>query len=116
MPADEGRTPARWRAGDRTVTEAGIFTTAARKVREETGLLVPAGARMRIVRAIRPISSPHTLNAWTCTYTVHVDLGRAERPALPAGTHGRWVDDGELRDVLPLLWPDHRRGLLATIG
>ncbi len=117
VPADEDRTPAQWRAGDRTVTAGGIVTAAARKVREETGLRVPASARMRIVRAIRPISSPHTLNAWTCIYTVHVDLGPGARPALPGGTGGRWVGVDELHeDVLHRLWPDHRRGLLAALA
>jgi hypothetical protein len=117
VPADEGRTFAQWRAGDRAVTTRGIFTTAARKVRDETGLRVPADARMRVVRAIRPISSPHTLNAWTCTFTVHIALGHGERPALPAGTGGRWVDIDELhQDVLHRLWPDHRRGLLAALA
>ncbi|MBE1496303.1 hypothetical protein H4696_003403 [Amycolatopsis lexingtonensis] len=117
IPADEGRTPAQWRAGDRTVTTRGIFTTAARKVGDETGLRVPVDARMRIVRAVRPISSPHTLNAWTCTFTVHVDLGRSERPALPDSVGDRWVGVDELHeDVLHWLWPDHRRGLLAALA
>jgi hypothetical protein len=117
VPADEGRTVAQWRTGDRAVTAAGIFTTAARKVRDETGLRVPADTRMRIARAIRPVSSPHTLHAWTCTYTVHIDLGQAERPALPADTGGRWVNVDELHQtVLPRLWPDHQRGLLAVVA
>ncbi|WP_370964718.1 hypothetical protein [Amycolatopsis sp. cg9] len=77
---------------------------------------VPVDARMRIVRTIRPISSPHILHAWTCTFTVHIDLGRSERPALPEDAGGCWVGVDELHgDVRHRLWPDHQRGLLAAI-
>lgn len=115
IPADVGRTPAQWRTGDRPLTVDGLLTTAVRKVREETGVVVPRDAEMQIVRAIRPISSPHTLNAWTCTYTVRVALQTSPSPLRvesPVGWHD--VDD-VLDEMLPTMWPDHQRALLAAI-
>jgi hypothetical protein len=116
IPADENRTTAQWRAGDRAVTRDGIRTTAARKVLEETGVPIPRTTAGRIVRAIRPVSSPHTLHAWTCTYTVRVDLGTTAPPRLDPDRGGTWVDVDQLYEtVIPQMWPDHVRGLLAAI-
>jgi hypothetical protein len=116
VPADTGRTLAQWRAGDRMPTRDGITTTAARKITEETGLVVPSAARTRIVRAIRPISSPHTLSAWTTTYTVHVDLGLGgDLPAIDPAAGGQWARlDHVFGDIFPALWPDHARALAAA--
>jgi hypothetical protein len=118
VPADFGRTLAQWRAGDRMPSRDGIAATAARKITEETGFSVPPDARVRIVRAIRPISSPHTLNAWTTTYTVHFDLGLGgSLPAIDPAGGGSWVRlDHGFDDVLPTLWPDHARALAAAVS
>lgn len=79
--------------------------------------MVPAAARMRIVRGIRPISSPHTLHAWTITYTVPVDLRDVESPPFDPELRGTGVDvDSVYGTVLPLMWPDHGRALLAAIA
>ncbi|ONF73964.1 NUDIX domain-containing protein [Amycolatopsis keratiniphila] len=116
LPSDEGRSVAQWRAGDRAVTREGILTTAARKLRDETGFEVPRDVSPRLVRAIRPVSSPHTLNAWTCTYTVHVNLGDGPAPAVNEAAGAYWVTVDQLYDdVLPRMWPDHRRAVLAAI-
>lgn len=116
IPADVGRTTAQWRAGDREVTLDGIVTTAARKVAAETGLVIPREGTARLVRGIRPVSSPHTLHAWTVTYTVHVQLPVQELPALDEATRARWVDVDELYDaMLERMWPDHQRAVAAAI-
>ncbi|WP_410659535.1 hypothetical protein [Amycolatopsis sp. lyj-112] len=103
--------------GDRPLTLDGILATAARKVSAETGVDIPRDATTRIVRAIRPISSPHTLHAWTCTYTVHIALTVSPPPPWTPDVPGAtWHDGDELLDRdLPRLWPDHRRALLAAI-
>lgn len=115
VPADFGRSTEQWRSGDRPTTVAGLHTAAARKVLAETGLTVPRGCDMRIARAIRPVSL-HTLHSWTATYTVHIDLGRETRPALPLVTGGTWVGIDDLSgEVLGRMWPDHRRALIACL-
>ncbi|MDT7783521.1 MAG: hypothetical protein QOF58_1940 [Pseudonocardiales bacterium] len=110
-PADEGRTAASWRDGNRTPTVAGIIATARRKLLEETGLAIPPDSRAEIVRAIRPVSSAHTLNAWTAVYTVRIDLpARANlslRPDLGACWHPLVT--------LGFMWPDHRHALIAAL-
>ncbi|WP_125783327.1 NUDIX hydrolase [Amycolatopsis sp. WAC 01375] len=116
IPSDFGRTASRWRAGDRLPTLDGLIAAGARKLAEETGLVVPGDATVRIVRAIRPISSPHTINAWTTTYTLRVDL-----PTSPSPLHARptvaWHDgDHLLEHGVPGLWPDHRAALRAALG
>ncbi|WP_020421167.1 NUDIX hydrolase [Amycolatopsis sp. ATCC 39116] len=116
IPADVGRTAAQWRVGYRPVTLDGIVTTAARKAEAETGLVIPREVAARLVRGIRPVSSPHTLHAWTVTYTVRVQLPAQGLPALDETTQARWVDVDELYDaVLERMWPDHQRAVAAAI-
>ncbi|QFU87892.1 NUDIX hydrolase [Amycolatopsis sp. YIM 10] len=115
-PADFGRTAAQWRAGDRPVDRDGIIAAGARKTTEETGLAIPNGTYARIVRAIRPVSSPHTLHAWTVTFTVFYQLAETVAPVLDPATGARWVDVDELdAEVMGRLWPDHQRGLEAAL-
>ncbi|GLZ43529.1 NUDIX hydrolase [Actinokineospora sp. NBRC 105648] len=116
LPGDEHRTTAQWRGGDRALTIDGIAAAGARTLRAETGLALPAGTPARIVRAIRPVSSPHTLHAWTCTYTTHAHLPGTP-PALDPATGAWWCDvDGLHRDgIEDRMWPDHRRALAAAI-
>ncbi|MFE5565952.1 NUDIX hydrolase [Amycolatopsis japonica] len=114
-PADFGSTPARWRAGDRAVSLDGLLAAGARKLGEETGVKIPADAEIRVVRAIRPISSPHTLHAWTTTYTLRVDLPTSP-PPLRTGFDATWHDgDHLIVHVLPDLWPDHQAAIRAAI-
>ncbi|OLR94890.1 NUDIX hydrolase [Actinokineospora bangkokensis] len=112
-PADSGLTPADWTVGYRPVTAAGITATAVRELAEETGALVPDGARTRVVREIRPVSSPHTLNAWTVVYTVAVHLPR--RAPLDGGLPASWVPLDALDGVVDRMWPDHRVALAAGV-
>ncbi|QIZ37833.1 hypothetical protein [Saccharopolyspora sp. ASAGF58] len=65
----------------------------------------------RIVRGIRPISSPHTINFWTVTFTVHFHL--ADTTVQP-GPSAALIKTGDLVE-LPI-WPDHRRAIEAAIG
>jgi len=115
IPADEQRTVAQWRAGDRVVTHDGIAAAAARRVAAESGLVLPRWSTPRLVRGIRPVSSPHTMHAWTMTITVHVHLGD-DLPALDTATGAEWVDVDELHDrVLPMMWPDHQAAAEAAL-
>lgn len=111
-PADEGRTPAQWRAGDRPVTVEGIIAAARRKLVDETGLLAPDDSRAEIVRAIRPVSSVHTLNAWTVVYTVRFDLPARTNLTLRPDSTARWFPLA----TLGFMWPDHRAGLVAALA
>ena len=116
IPADFGCSTAQWRAGDRTATIDGLVTAAARKVTEESGLVLPRHVTPWLVRAIRPVSSPHTLHAWTATYTVRIPLPGPDLPALDRATGAEWVHVDQLHvDVLPRMWPDHQRAVLAAI-
>ncbi|WP_344678876.1 NUDIX hydrolase [Saccharopolyspora taberi] len=112
-PSDFGRTVAQWQTGDRPVTAEGIVTGALRRTAAETGLVVPRWATPELVRGIRPVSSVHTLHAWTMTVTVRVHLPGTELPALERATSARWVPD--YATVLDRMWPDHRRALLAAV-
>lgn len=116
IPADAGRSLADWRHGLRPLTRDAIIAAAARKTRDETGLAIGKDAPATIVRAIRPISSPHTLHAWTCTYTVRVDLPDMSGPDLDPATGARWVPVDDLHEqVLGRMWPDHQRAILAAV-
>lgn len=114
-PADFGRTPAQWRAGDRVVTSDGIIAAAARKAAEETGLALPRWPKPRLMRGCRPISSPHTLHFWTATVTVWFDLG-GDPAAVDRSTSARWVIEDDLEDEMRSMWRDHRRALETTLG
>ncbi|ATY17289.1 NUDIX hydrolase (plasmid) [Amycolatopsis sp. AA4] len=116
IPADAGRTPADWRHGLRPLARDSIIAAAARKTRAETGLVVAKNEPATIIRAIRPISRPHTLHAWTCTYTVRIDLAATSRPPLAPSVDARWVSVDDLHEqVLGRMWPDHRRAILAAV-
>uniref|UniRef100_UPI003F4912B8 NUDIX hydrolase n=1 Tax=Amycolatopsis sp. CA-290885 TaxID=3239925 RepID=UPI003F4912B8 len=116
IPQDFGRTTSQWRRGDRPVTTTGIIAAAVRRTSAETGLVVPVATTPRLIRGIRPVSSPHTVHAWTTTITVHIDLGGRELPALDRATTARWVPAEQLHEhVLPRMWPDHRRAVLAAL-
>ncbi|QXV62910.1 NUDIX hydrolase [Amycolatopsis sp. TNS106] len=116
IPADFGRTLSRWRAGDRLPTLDGLIAAGTRKLAEETGLVISGDVTVTIVRAIRPISSPHTINAWTTTYTLRVDLPTSPSP-LTTRPAGAWFNGDQLLEHgLPGLWPDHRAAIRAAIG
>lgn len=112
VPADEARTNAQWRDGDRPATVEGIITAARRKLAEETGLQAPADSHAEIVRAIRPVSSVHTLNAWTVVYTVRFDLPARTNLTLRPDSTARWFPLA----TLGFMWPDHRAGLVAALA
>jgi hypothetical protein len=115
IPADYNVTLTAWREGYRPLNEDVVFNAGLRKLRDETGVTFP-GEPAKIVRAIRPISSPHTLNFWTVTYTVWLPLSRSFGEGLTGVNNGRLVQSSELTELLPRMWPDHRRALLAAIG
>ncbi|GAB3162224.1 hypothetical protein GCM10027258_80930 [Amycolatopsis stemonae] len=112
-PQDFGLTFADWTTGHRPVTPAGIIANALRELGEETGIATPDGSTLRIVREIRPVSSPHTLNAWTVVYTVLVVL--PTRQPVPDGFRARWTPLDTLDAVLPNMWGDHRNALTAAL-
>lgn len=116
VPADYGRTPSQWRIGDRPITADGIITGAARRTASETGLVLPRWTTPELVRGIRPVSSPHTLHAWTMTTTVRVHVD-GERPALDRASTARWVDVDDVYALIErgALWPDHQRAILSAI-
>lgn len=109
IPGDDGLTDAHWNAGQRPISSEGILTTARRKVETEAGVLLGQGCSERIVPAIRPISSPHTINFWTVTFTVHFHL--ADTTVQP-GPNAALIKTGDLAE-LPM-WPDHRRAIAAV--
>lgn len=111
IPADEGRTATSWRAGHRQPTVAGIIAAARRKLLDETGLDAPSDSHAEIVRAIRPVSSVHTLHAWTCVYTVRFDLPARANLTVRPGSGASWHPLGMLRGM----WPDHRQALLSAV-
>ncbi|RAS59435.1 ADP-ribose pyrophosphatase YjhB (NUDIX family) [Lentzea atacamensis] len=111
-PADEGRTATSWRAGNRKPTVDGIIATARRKLLEETGLAAPPDSRAEIVRAIRPVSSVHTLHAWTAVYTVRFELSARTNLTVRPDSGAHWSPLA----TLGFMWPDHRRALVAAIG
>ncbi|MBN9748574.1 NUDIX hydrolase [Amycolatopsis sp. A1MSW2902] len=116
IPADAGRTAADWRHGLRPVTRDSVIAAAARKTRDETGVAVGKDTPATIVRAIRPISSPHTLHAWTCIYTVRFDLADTIGPPPDPATGARWASVDDLHErLLGRMWPDHRRAILAAV-
>ncbi|HEY3692813.1 MAG TPA: hypothetical protein VGL46_21435 [Pseudonocardiaceae bacterium] len=82
----------------------------------ETGVEVPRDVSGQIVRAIRPISSPHTLHAWTATYTMRIMLP-GEPPAVDPATTAFWAAPGLALStgILDGMWPDHRRALIAAL-
>lgn len=112
IPADEARTTRQWRDGDRPVTIAGIIATARRKLDEETGLRVPAQTRAEIVRAIRPVSSVHTLHAWTVVYTVRFELPARANLTVRSGSCAQWWPLA----MLGSMWPDHRQAVVAALA
>jgi hypothetical protein len=114
-PASYALLPEDWASGNRPVTMEGIMATARRKMLAEAAVVLPPDARMEIVRGIRPVSSPHTLNFWTVTYTVRCDLGKGGESLMTAPTV-QIVGLHKLEAILPRMWPDHRRALLAAIG
>lgn len=113
-PQDFGLTYEDWTTGNRPVTRAGIVANALRELHEETGIATPDGAALRIVREIRPVSSPHTLNAWTVVYTVLVVL--PTRQPIPDDHRARWTPLDTLDTVLPDMWADHRNALLVALN
>jgi ADP-ribose pyrophosphatase YjhB (NUDIX family) len=112
IPADEHVTPQEWRRGVRPVTSGGVMATARRKLGEETGLLADPGSHIEIVRAIRPVSSVHTLHAWTVVYTVRIDLGSRTNLTLRPDSGAQWWPLA----LMQSMWPDHRRALVAALG
>ena len=113
LPRDFDRNVDQWLTGDRPVTADGIIRTALRKFKEEAGVDLPRATKATIVRAIRPISSAHTLNFWTVTYTVRVQV---DSLATLEPTDTAEVFDA--RDIDPLesrMWPDHFRALRAAL-
>lgn len=111
-PADEGVAVADWRRGVRPVTREGVTATARRKLAEETGLVAGPDSHAEIVRAIRPVSSVHTLHAWTVVYTVRIDLPSRANLTLRPGSGARWWPLAMMQSM----WPDHRRALVAALG
>ncbi|WP_018685411.1 NUDIX domain-containing protein [Actinokineospora enzanensis] len=112
IPADQGATVEQWRGGARPVTAEGIITTARRKLTEETGLVAPPDSHVEIVRAIRPVSSVHTLHAWTVVFTVRIDLPARANLTLRPDAGADWWPVAMLQSM----WPDHRRALVAALG
>lgn len=117
IPADFGRSPSQWRTGDRPITIDGIITGAARRTAAETGLVMPRWTIPTLVRGIRPVSSPHTLCAWTMTITVRCHVDDGELPALDRSSTARWVYVDDVYRLIDdnVLWPDHQRAVLAAI-
>ncbi|GLW91794.1 NUDIX hydrolase [Actinokineospora globicatena] len=110
-PIDEGVTDDEWATGTRPTTREGIFTSALRKLEHESGLIPPDDSHMDIVRAIRPVSSVHTLHAWTATYTVLLvipDDASGVDTELDEETGARWAPADPM-------WPDHRRALTEAL-
>lgn len=112
IPADQGVTDEQWGRGVRPVTAEGVLATARRKLTEETGLVVSPDSHVEIVRAIRPVSSVHTLHAWTVVYTVRVDLPARANLTLRPDSGADWWPVAMLQSM----WPDHRRALVAALG
>jgi 8-oxo-dGTP pyrophosphatase MutT (NUDIX family) len=114
LPGDFGKTASQWLAGNRPVTIDGIIRTALRKFEEETGIeLSLDDFEAQIVRAIRPVSSAHTLNFWTVTYTVRIRVNSLDR----FGGHGDAyaTEVGDVAALEPKMWPDHFRALQAAL-
>lgn len=115
IAADENRTAAQWRDGDRPVTLGGLYTAARRRLAAETGVTAPADTDWRIVRAARPVSWPHTtLNFWITTYTVAAWLPEGTTATVRPGSGATWHRLTELNTTLPHLWPDHQRALASA--
>jgi hypothetical protein len=104
----------KWRAGQRQITEEGIFRAVRRIVAEKTGIVLPDDARFEIMWGIRPWSSYHTANFWTVTYTVKIVLrhGALRNARLKGNAFLQSVS--RTGPIVDNLWPDHRRGYLAT--
>lgn len=103
-----------WLMGVRPVTLEGIFESARRKLLDETGMYITKAQSMELIRGIRPVSSPHTANFWTVTYTVRCRLSASD-DARPCVAGARFVPQSELPAVMPQMWPDHRRALQAAL-
>lgn len=113
LPEDFGKTVDQWLAGNRPVTVDGIIRTALRKFNKETGIDLSQGTfDADIVRAIRPISSAHTLNFWSVTYTVRVVVDSLAGMKHPKSARVFDVQDGSLASQM---WPDHFRALQAAL-
>jgi ADP-ribose pyrophosphatase YjhB (NUDIX family) len=112
-PQDFGLTHGDWTAGHRPVTPAGIVANAVRELAEEAGIVIQDGTTLRVVREIRPVSSPHTLNAWTVVYTVLMVL--PTRQSIPDGFRAHWVPLDAVDAVLPSMWGDHRNALTSAL-
>lgn len=116
-PDDEDVAPARWWAGRRPVTRAGILRTACRHAAAGIGQEVPVDATMAITRAARPVTwSLTTANAWTVVFTVLIRLPRgvALPPGLGTGASAHPLAD--LGDLAGQLEPGHRRPLLDAVA
>lgn len=113
LPRDFGKNTSQWVAGDRPVTIDGIIRTALRKFEEETGAELPRASKATIVRAIRPVSSAHTINFWTVTYTVQVRVSSLDEFGCSDSAHV--LDVRDIDAFGPRMWPDHFRALQAAL-
>lgn len=118
-PEDYEVTNSQWRdIPKRPISRRGIFRAAQRIVLAKTGVQLPGTneAEYDIMWGIYPTSSVHTAHFWSVVFTVlvRVENGMAAHltPA-PNRPDAHWADETEIVEILPLLWPDHRRGLIA---
>ncbi|MFE0023362.1 NUDIX hydrolase [Amycolatopsis sp. NPDC059021] len=112
-PADYYLTHAQWKAGRRPVTWAGIEVAARRIVTTTAGIAVPSDATAVLVRAERPLTPAMTFHAWTCVYTVHLQLPRLPTATGP-GVH--MVTETRLRrQLMPCMHRGHRDALDAAL-
>ncbi len=114
--AELGVSPLEWRAGNWKVTEEALFIAAFGRVLKKTGITLPADAKYKIVYALRPVGSVHTLNFWTATYAILITLDRGSADLLPPAkdTPAIWQN---IRDVdMSSYWNDHKRAYQAAMA
>lgn len=116
VPGDYGYTAKTWKQAGRPVTLEGLYEAARCKLWEKAGIPVPPGTPMKAVRAIRPTSSPHTLNFWTTTVTFVVEVAEERVNDLDDRLGATLVHENQLDVVLDHMWPDHRRAAEAAFA
>lgn len=119
---DHGVTDEQWFRGvERPITREGIFRGARRVTKLKTGIDLPNfdEAAYDIAWGIYPTSSYHTADFWTVVFTVHVrvenGMARHLRPT-DDRQWAHWLRRTQLHVIRPDLWPDHGRGLDASLA
>lgn len=115
IPADYGISSQDWKLGNRPLNHDGLIAAAHRILQAETRLCLPSNTQFRLIRAIRPISTPHTLNFWTTTFTLLAEISPKDVGKIGGKLRPKFVTDSRLAGLMHQMRPDHRRGLLAAI-